>query len=850
MSARLFVRAAAVRPRVAFARRPPPHALTMDARALVVAHGPEVAAHAAVPTHVISLRAGLAAKDMSLVWDSWEALQHHNDVSRLRWNDHADILALAKALAKSGAMVGPEWAARRLEWAKSAAQRLDVAAVLDWMRTELLCGNPSSTVAIFETYHDARRRVSNRVQSSASPSGEYVHLDSNVQQRERLVEMLELLVLSYADMNDLASMVRMFQSFDVGTHTELLFDYEKCASRFSSSASSCAPNVRARALAWLAHAELARGMLGGSGGSAGRNRIARLLGSILARRDVGSFLRLFRAAMQAGVVGDANTHTWLVQEQLASQFPGALPSWTDSCWSASLGGLLGAGRSDLAAVVWAALAVVQQRLCGDGPVTWPPLGVWNVMLDGYSRGGDYAGVEATWNMITQTCPDPLAFPLTMAQRAAQPAARRLPVLPLALRGPDLLCVTTMIVASFRSRNTQKALTLFQQLQVEQNAGRLAIPVETYNAVLHGLCYVGRDKDAQALLATMGKGKVPPPTVATINALLRMLGRNKNLAAMATTMRFMQPLGLRPDVVTFTTLLDTMLRVAPDPTIATGAVEHIMRLMTSMGVQPNSITFTSMIKACLTTSSTTNELIDDASSEPRLDMALQLMRVMTTTPKLAPTIVTYTMLIGSVLQNSAIIGALTAEGRLPPHYMQPLRPVASLDETPEKLARDISLAPDTAGLHVALVLFDDLLRDRIAPVLVLYHSLVRALLDVPENRTAFLRGVALADEMLHMNGTLVYAITAKRLSAHSPLRGVSTPLPNPMSWKLVLRAVLRARENTADAAQISAMSRLLHALVSHYESSQRYGHAAMYPAGASDGDRQVLEHMVERAASYV
>ncbi|WFD33918.1 hypothetical protein MCUN1_000744 [Malassezia cuniculi] len=843
MSVRLFAQLAG--PRQCLAQG---HALP---RALYTARALASKADAAAsPTHVTSLRAGLAARDISLVWDSWEALQQHNDVSRLRWNDHADILALAKANVEHGAMQSPEWAPRRLVWAKNAAQRLDVAGMHGWMRNELLCGNAHGAIEIFDAYHAARRRASGRVQTSESPSGEYIHLDSNVQHRDRLIQVLELLVLSYAELNDLQALVNMFQSFDVGTHTELLFDYEKCASRFSNETFPCTAPVRARALAWLAHAELARGLLGGSGGSAGRNRIARLLGSTLARRDVASFLRLFRAAMQAGVVGDANTHTWLVQEQLADQHPDALPSWTDSCWSVSLGGLLSAGRSELAAVVWAALAVVQQRICGDGPVTWPPLGVWNVMLDGYSRGGNYAGVEATWDMITRTNPDPLAFPLTVAQHVSQPTARCLPVQPLSHRGPDLLCVTTMIVASFRSRNTRKALSLFEQLEAEQAAGRLTIPIETYNAVLHGLCYVGRDKDAQALLATMGKGKVPPPTVATINALLRMQGRSKNLAAMATTMRFMQPLGLRPDVVTFTTLLDTMLRVSPDPNHAAAAVEHIMQLMDSMDVQPNSITFTSMIKACLTTGSPKHELDEDSGNTPRIDMALQLMRTMATTTKLAPTIVTYTMLISSVLQNSALVGALVAEGRIPSRYTEPLKPLTALGETPEALARDMSLASETAGMHVALVLFDDLLQDRISPTLELYHTLIRALLASPANETAYLRGIALADELLHMNGKLIYAQMFKKLPAHSPLRAVSTPLPSTMSWNLVFRSVLRTHENAADAVESNTTGRLLSALVSHYESSKRYGRAAMHEPGAGRGKKQALENLVQRVANAI
>ena len=122
--------------------------------------------------------------------------------------------------------------------------------------------------------------------------------------------------------------------------------------------------------------------------------------------------------------------------------------------------------------------------------------------------------------------------------------------------------------------------------------------------------------------------------------------------MAATLRQILPLGLRPDVITFTTVLDTLLRVATQPAAAEQAVDQVMQIMQSMHVQPNSITFTAMIKACLHTKGDLHQ--------PRLPVALQLMHTMCTNVKLAPTPVTMEIMTEGLLQNERFVETMLME----------------------------------------------------------------------------------------------------------------------------------------------------------------------------------------------
>lgn len=793
------------------------------------------ALHASAParrTPLQALRAGFSARDLEQVWDAWDALRTDGALHQLRRHDDADLLALVRAnlavLAPRSAQTArafpirdtrdPAWRERCTAWGMRAAERKDVLGVHGWMRVELLCGDAPRAIALFHAYLRARR---------AAADGDTLYLDADVRRRRQVHDLLEMLVLAYAHTGDVRGLVDTFQSFDFGTHTELFFDYAHCRRQFAkfpwngAPANEAAPHtplgaVQERALAFVSHAELARGLQRGTGGAGGPNRIARLLGSLLTRGDVVSFWRLFRTAMAAGVL-PADTPTdaaWLAQAQLAQG--DTLPAWTDSCWTVCLSGLLAARRTDLASQVWAALIEVAHALAAQG-IAWPPLAVWNALLDGYSRANDFDAVQATWQVLVDPHASTRAVPL------AQGAARTLPR--PAWLAPDLLCYTTMIAASFRRQRPDLALALFRTLQEMQARGELTISVETYNAVLHGLCVVGRTKDAQHLFRTMGTGRVPAPTITTLNVLLRAQSRMRDLSAMADTLRAIPTLQLRPDVITFTTVLDALLRVAETPERARAAVEQVMQIMQSMDVQPNSVTFTAMIKACLH--------IPSQDGEPRWQVALQLLHTMCTT-RLAPNVVTYATVIPSALEHGAHIAALAQRNQIP----------ALFRKLPSTLpqahaATDLAWDDDRAALRLAIVLWEQMRADNITPSAELYHAMLRALLAVPENATAFAYGAGLADELLHAHGAL---------APHAGAQDTTAPTPSAYSWIAVLSALTPAQRHAAGAASAHADA-LLRATLQHYMTSP-HGHAALHadprPA-AQRAERLVRDARARHAA---
>lgn len=784
---------------------------------------PAPRASASAGKHVRLLRSGLSARDVEQVWDAWHALDERNELASLKRHDDADVLALVRAHL---AVLAPRssrdvvqfplndtrsdaWRERCMAWGLHTARRMDVLGVLGWMKVELMCGNAPGGVALFHAYLGHRR------DAAAHGEGDVLYLDSDVRRRP-LHDTLELLVLCYAQTGDLHALVSVMQSFDVGKHTELYFDlahFRRQCTKFPWThaglpETTALQEVRARALDWVSHAELARGGLDGRGGAGGPNRIARLLGSMLSRGDLVAFWRLFRTAMDAGVFPGTDTrHAWLAQAQLAAD--GQLPLWTDSCWSVCLGGLLAAKRTDLAAHVWGALAEVQAAV-QKKQADWPPLPIWNALLDGYSRAGDYAAVEAVWRVLTDASASTRTLPL------AQGVARTLQRPPLL--APDLVCYTTMIAASFRLERPDAALDLFRALQAREARGELSIPVETYNAVVHGLCYVYRMDEALALVNSMGTGSIPKPTMTTLNGLLRTQARVRDLGGMAKTLRSILPLGLRPDVITFTTVLDALLRASDTPERAEAAVQQVIHMMESMDVQPNSVTFTSMIKACLSTRAS-----GPSETQPRLQMALQLLHTMHTT-KMAPNAVTYATILPAVLANGPLLATLAKQRKLPPVFLR-----APHGYSPRTFERDLPAEAPTAGLRIALTLWNHMRAAHITPPPELYEAMLKALWSHANNPTALEAGARLADELLHANGALAPA---------APVHDTTAPPPNAKNWTLVLRAALHAYQ-AASGACADACRTFIAALLKHM-------HTSAHGTAALQADTSNVAQIVEEA----
>ncbi|WFD29276.1 hypothetical protein MSPP1_000283 [Malassezia sp. CBS 17886] len=849
-----------------------------------------------------ALRDGLQQRDLEQVWYAWDGLGERGELARLRVPERADLLALVRSQLAAIAprrtpwagddMRAPEWRARCRAWGQHAAHRKDVLGVQGWMRVELMCGSADGAIDIFNTYVDARAaqqpHASGVPDASAPTSAAPVSpaplpcLDRLARLRPKVRDVLELVVFSYALRDDLPGLIDQVQAIEFGTHTEPFFNLSHARRHFGKTAQvlpqATAPDAHERALRWTLFAELARGLQGGSGSVAGPNRIARLLGSLLARRDVTAFWRLFRAAMDGGVLrGESGTEDSLLAADTSATQIGCVPpfteeipadalrredtrswraashcglpiaAWTESAWSVSLRGLLAARRPDLAAQAWAALASVQSELDArtsraDGSTPsaprgraadWPSIAVFNSLLDGHAQAGDFAAAQATWRFLTTPGMNPAALPI--AQGTARGMQR-----PADLR-PDVLSYTTMITAAFRERRVALALDLFSELQ---KSDRLVIGTQTYNVVVHGLCIAGRLNEARAVVAAMGSDGMPPATTATINTLLRAQARRKDLRAMATSLRLIRELDLQPDVVTFTTVLDALLRAVPEQCDADRAVRQVLDIMESLHVKPNTVTLTAMVKAYLDGD---DGAWSSAASPDRVHSALQLLQTMCTS-KLAPNLFTYTAVIAHAVDAPRSIRALAADARVPALFAAAPAPVAALGETADAVEAGMPLEGDAAGLRVALRFWELMRADDIVPSWELCHTMLRALLVPSAPPLAFRRGVLLADEFLRAGGRLVAALGRADIGASVTVPGsdaakshaaqLAMPLPVPASYTLLLSLLLAAAESAPRNDRVD-LERVLSAAAQHAQ------HAAPDSARGGAG-----AHLVEEALAVV
>ncbi|KAJ1018042.1 hypothetical protein NDA16_004911 [Ustilago loliicola] len=274
--------------------------------------------------------------------------------------------------------------------------------------------------------------------------------------------------------------------------------------------------------------------------------------------------------------------------------------------------------------------------------------------------------------------------------------------------PDELMYTTMINIHFRAKKKDEAMALLSEMiaRSDRNGGKLHVQAETFNAALFGLFINREHTQAQALLDEM-LTKGPAPNIGTINTFLRAHARIGDLQALASTLRLADKLKLTPDVITFTTVLDALLRSGSES--ATDAVANTLGIMTSMGVQPNVITYTAMIKACLAGAEVaqldmaSQSMLGDSHNRGRqqrppqevsIAAALDLLDRMIEA-NIAPSESTYTALIGGCLQNPDAVAHAIARKSLPRHYCIPPKPLHRLNESNQTVQRWSKESPDVA-----------------------------------------------------------------------------------------------------------------------------------------------------------
>lgn len=795
-----------------------------------------------------TLRAGLISRDLESVWEATNTLARLGQTHRLSLRDRMDVVRLARifaahsneasAIAEDGLRKDRReqlWRDRYKVWGKQAVRDSDLPRVLEHVRLELECGCPGGAIEIYEylletlvssttTVEHADNEASGRGNSSAvdemdtaegrqdtrlegleeletipsdtegadtrdqpistTPERGSSSLSNRIREIHHSVftDILILVAVAYAAQNDVFGLAKTMRPLDFGQSSHPLFESRR-ALRVIDSVLPRVPGtaresrnspqepvtpsqkLRARSVEYLRHAELARGL---DTVQPDTDRLARLLGGMLGRRDVNSAWAHFVTAMQAS----AGAGAWLSLAEVESK-PGAANSdWTESCWAVCLQGFITQGRADLATSVWATMTARGIA---------PTQRIYNALLGGYAKAFDFPAAERTWQ--------------EMRRRAKEDKSGLSP-------SPDAITFTTMIAAFFRAKRPDDAMRLFSEMRTDPNAWsgptspkvglkgkeERGIPVPTYNAVLHGLCFNNRTPEAHALLKEM-REKGPAPAIGTLNTLLRAHGRARDMPALASVIRQIRPLGLEPDIVTFTTVLDALMRVGSPDSAVGEIVARVLNIMDQMGVRANAITYSAMIRAMVQPSGI--DPLTGTPSEPRIEAALELLERMESAG-LRSTEVTYTALLAAVFSYRYTISQLHASGSIGSQFLQP-RPVRSLRESAEDLSM---LLQEHPAISLALALLDRMRARGLEPNRKTFNVLLSGLLENGSPRLAFRRAFALLDEMRGIQAPGAHNVGVGAGS------GAARPQPNGDTWAIVLDA-LCARERGADDYELAA-----------------------------------------------
>uniref|UniRef100_V5ETM0 Pentacotripeptide-repeat region of PRORP domain-containing protein n=2 Tax=Kalmanozyma brasiliensis (strain GHG001) TaxID=1365824 RepID=V5ETM0_KALBG len=366
--------------------------------------------------------------------------------------------------------------------------------------------------------------------------------------------------------------------------------------------------------------------------------------------------------------------------------------------------------------------------------------IWNALLDGYGRAKNHAAALQTWSTAVK-------------QGSTDSATSE----ELSGKLPDEQMYTTMINIHFRAKQVDEAMALLSDIKAksDRSGGQLRVQVETFNAVLHGLFLNRMHAQAQGLLDEM-ISKGPAPNIGTINTFVRAHARVGDLQSLATTLRLADKLRLTPDIVTFTTVLDALLRDGGES--ATDAVVKTLGIMNDMGVQANVVTYTAMIKACLVGAEAaqldlaSQNLLGDAdgrkygrrsSNEARIEAALELLDRMHEA-KVAPSEIAYSALIGGCLQNSDAVAHAFSTKALPDHYLTSPKLLKRLGETQQTMHQWFKNSPH---ISLTLLLLERMKGRGLSPTSTTFRFLIEGLCSPHTDQAAFMRSMDLIDDML-------------------------------------------------------------------------------------------------------
>ncbi|CAD6581513.1 MAG: hypothetical protein CYPHOPRED_001597 [Cyphobasidiales sp. Tagirdzhanova-0007] len=324
-----------------------------------------------------------------------------------------------------------------------------------------------------------------------------------------------------------------------------------------------------------------------------------------------------------GILGLSNASSMSVASRTPSAITGRpkLPAhFTQSIVSEFLHTFLHLGKRGQAEAVWTYVVTTLGLK--------PSSIMWTGVLLGYSHQRDSAAVEA-------------AFHRMQTESGVQ---------------PDAVCWSILINSYFRSGQNelglQKTGDLLEDAEIKKTFPDGKLPIRAYNVIINALLWNGLHDAATNVLKRMREEKVRLD-IYTVNVFIRYYSRARShsLSGIAEVLKLVEEYDLRPDVVTFTTILDALLRAGRGD-----AVEKIQKIMESTGVKGNSVTYGAMIDHLVKDSTATGK-------EDGLRAAIELLRNMQESPPSStpstdakPTEITYTSLVHGFAQYSLRFGS--------------------------------------------------------------------------------------------------------------------------------------------------------------------------------------------------
>jgi pentatricopeptide repeat protein len=295
------------------------------------------------------------------------------------------------------------------------------------------------------------------------------------------------------------------------------------------------------------------------------------------------------------IISAMTTHDAYIANNLESQSKSKPCSVTEVGWNAFLAAFMKSARSDLGERLWDDLSRIGI-----------PIGtsLWNTLIDFHASHGALDEALATWQM--------------MARQGVK---------------PDGLSNRAVISAYFKSRKPVEALNHFRAYQRDgmPNCDQHT-QLTIYNTVLNGLLHSRRSQEATRLLKEM-ETKGPTPDVVCYNTFLSYFGFKGDLTGLADTIGRMNVAKVKGDVVTFLTILSSLLKAGRDD-----ALDMVLRVMRQQNVEPNEFIFTSIIK---------EQMI--SGGEDGYGMAMRILQRMEDHELHQPSEVTYTTILAGIVR---------------------------------------------------------------------------------------------------------------------------------------------------------------------------------------------------------